>query len=521
MAYEILDCTLRDGGYYTNWDFDDDLVATYVSNLSKLPISAVEIGYCSHPTPGYRGEWAYLGLDRLTDIKRQLRPDQQLGVMLDAKDCSPERIPELVGHLVGVVDLIRMAVAPAQFNHGLALARELKKLGFRVGFNTMYLSTYTEDLSVLAPLVAGADAIDMLALVDSYGGCTPTQVAGHIRKARAKFPNTPVGFHGHDNTCMGYANAMAAVEAGAAVIDATFVGMGRGAGNTRTEMLLVERSSAGVDVDLDAVTHIVDEFEGLKTIYGWGTNLPYMLSGAANLPQKDVMDWLGKNRYSPVSVVRALQNQSSAAVDGREFPDLRPNVFSSEENRTVLIVGGGTGVRRHLRAIRDFARRSGYVVIHASTRHLDLINDLGPNQLVCLPGHAATRLPDEVNMENVAGFVTPLAPRFPGTVPENLTRPVFQAAPYPPVEGEALGPVSDIGPLALALGAARALSAQRIYLVGFDGYEKATLAEQELSAEVQATLDRVQEEGGIEVFSLTPTVYALPSRSIYAEALGA
>ena len=28
---KILDCTLRDGGYYTNWDFDDALVTTYIS----------------------------------------------------------------------------------------------------------------------------------------------------------------------------------------------------------------------------------------------------------------------------------------------------------------------------------------------------------------------------------------------------------------------------------------------------------------------------------------------------------
>ena len=29
----ILDCTLRDGGYHTNWEFDDDLVREIVSTL--------------------------------------------------------------------------------------------------------------------------------------------------------------------------------------------------------------------------------------------------------------------------------------------------------------------------------------------------------------------------------------------------------------------------------------------------------------------------------------------------------
>ena len=32
---KILDCTLRDGGYYTNWDFDKNLVDTYIESLKN------------------------------------------------------------------------------------------------------------------------------------------------------------------------------------------------------------------------------------------------------------------------------------------------------------------------------------------------------------------------------------------------------------------------------------------------------------------------------------------------------
>lgn len=43
---KILDCTLRDGGYYTNWDFDDALVTTYINAMNQLPIDYIELGYC-------------------------------------------------------------------------------------------------------------------------------------------------------------------------------------------------------------------------------------------------------------------------------------------------------------------------------------------------------------------------------------------------------------------------------------------------------------------------------------------
>ena len=42
-----LDCTLRDGGYYTNWNFSSDLVEIYLNTVSKLPIKFIELGYLS------------------------------------------------------------------------------------------------------------------------------------------------------------------------------------------------------------------------------------------------------------------------------------------------------------------------------------------------------------------------------------------------------------------------------------------------------------------------------------------
>ena len=42
---EILDCTLRDGGYYNNWNFGSKLIQEYLSTISKLRIKYVELGF--------------------------------------------------------------------------------------------------------------------------------------------------------------------------------------------------------------------------------------------------------------------------------------------------------------------------------------------------------------------------------------------------------------------------------------------------------------------------------------------
>ena len=64
--FELLDCTLRDGGYYTNWDFEKDLLETYRSNIEKLPFDYIEIGYRNIPQKEYRGSFFYSPVGILT-----------------------------------------------------------------------------------------------------------------------------------------------------------------------------------------------------------------------------------------------------------------------------------------------------------------------------------------------------------------------------------------------------------------------------------------------------------------------
>ena len=45
--YKILDCTLRDGGYYNDWNFSSSFFDNYLKTAKSLPISILEIGYIS------------------------------------------------------------------------------------------------------------------------------------------------------------------------------------------------------------------------------------------------------------------------------------------------------------------------------------------------------------------------------------------------------------------------------------------------------------------------------------------
>lgn len=519
MTIQVLDCTLRDGGYYTQWDFAPTLVEHYLSGVARLPVDIVEIGYLSHPTTGYHGRFHHLTEDDLGSIRKRLRPDQRLGVMIDAKTSDPSRVGALVQRAGGQIDLVRLAVSPAALPQALALAEAIAAEGVAVGFNVMYLSEYADDPSRLAALVPARAALASVALVDSYGSCTPAQVGRATRAITALLPGLPVGFHGHDNLGLAYANTLAAIEAGATIVDATFAGMGRGAGNTRTELFLVHRAAQqGLALDYEALALVMADLEVLRQEHRWGTNLPYMISGAQGLPQRDVMDWLGKNRYSVVSILRALHHEAAGQPDLTALPPLTPASVGGGSMDDLLVIGGGASVEVHLDALARLAGRRRWPVLHANLRQLGLLAAFGERQLVCLAGDAAWRLPPQELLDTVSGFVAPEPPRLAGSLPAGLSRPVCQVRPFLASQpAPALGPVSDIGPLSLALGTALALGARRIHLAGFDGYAQATQAQQALAGETVAMLDAFKRaHPQVEVSSLTPTLYDVPVASVYS-----
>ena len=118
-------------------------------------------------------------------------------------------------------------------------------------------------------LVAQLDQADEVVLADTIGVATPGKVRRLTERAAGVAPR--VGFHGHNTRNTGYANAWAALEAGATVLDASVGGLGgcpfapRATGNVATEDLvyLLENDGIATGVDLDALIAVSEWLEGL------------------------------------------------------------------------------------------------------------------------------------------------------------------------------------------------------------------------------------------------------------------
>jgi isopropylmalate/homocitrate/citramalate synthase len=130
------------------------------------------------------------------------------------------------------------------------------------------------DPGVVADLAARLEA-DEVVLADTIGVATPSAVRSLIARVAGA---DAVGFHGHNTRNTGYANALAALDAGASVLDASVGGLGgcpyapRATGNIATEDLVYLLDGEGVEtgVDLDSLVHVAEWLEGVlgRTLEG-------------------------------------------------------------------------------------------------------------------------------------------------------------------------------------------------------------------------------------------------------------
>jgi isopropylmalate/homocitrate/citramalate synthase len=123
------------------------------------------------------------------------------------------------------------------------------------------------DPGIVADLAGRFGGRSEVVLADTIGVAVPTAVRSLVERAGAN------GFHGHNTRNTGYANALAAVEAGATVLDASVGGLGgcpyapRATGNVATEDLVFLLEGEGIETGLD-IDRLIETSSWLETLLG-------------------------------------------------------------------------------------------------------------------------------------------------------------------------------------------------------------------------------------------------------------
>jgi hypothetical protein len=240
---QILDCTLRDGGYYNDWDYAFDLVSRYVEAMAAARIDVCELGFRTLATDKYLGATAFT-TDEFIDAVN-VPASLQLAVMLNAKEINAAADPRVTlrRHFAprsrSKVSLVRIAATVNEVDALGPAIDELRDLGYDVALNLMQVTDRPLADVTAFGRKAKSFGSKYAYVADSFGSLRPSGVRPIISALIDGF-GPEVGCHLHDNMSYALANTMEAVNAGVVIADATVQGMGRGPGNVRTEYLVME-----------------------------------------------------------------------------------------------------------------------------------------------------------------------------------------------------------------------------------------------------------------------------------------
>jgi len=303
----ILDCTLRDGGYYTNWNFETKMVKDLITALDLSKVDVIELGYKS-PIKG--GKYRKCNDRFIWEVlDHKLPVHSKLAFMIDAKDfVKNDKIEySLIDDVIhnsenSPFSICRLAIKHSEIKHAYTIGEYIKEKGYGLIVNLMGISLLNDeqitDFSIFSE-------IEPLALyfADSYGSLIPSRTKELV--SIFKEFNTEVGIHTHDNLGLAFANCISAMESGANWIDGTLLGMGRGVGNVKTEQLITYNEHTLGEYTVSPIHNVIKNWmTPLMEQYKWGFTHNYMVSGLKHIhplyPQTLQTSFLNPNRIENV-----------------------------------------------------------------------------------------------------------------------------------------------------------------------------------------------------------------------------
>lgn len=237
--YNLLDCTLRDGGYITSWRFQDEMIKETVQTLLDAKLDFIEVGYLNKKAKGNNTTQ----FSTIEEIEKYIPPIENrnqslLLAMADVQQFGKDNLTEYTGKSI---DGIRVVFYKHQIEEAIDLALNVKKYGYKLLMQPMVTIDYTVD--EYASLAARINKLQPYAvsIVDSFGYMEKEDFRKYFRILdNILEPDIAIGFHSHNNMDLALLTAQDIIDYSTArtlILDCSLYGMGRGAGNLNTELI--------------------------------------------------------------------------------------------------------------------------------------------------------------------------------------------------------------------------------------------------------------------------------------------
>lgn len=382
---QLLDCTLRDGGYVNDWRFEYSNIVSMFERLVDANVDIIEIGFLDDRRP--------------FDIDRSIFPDTQSADriygsldkkktmvvgMIDFGTCAIENIAPCEE---SYLDGIRVIFKKGKMYPAMEFCRQVKALGYKVFSQLVSVTSYTdEELLELVKLVNDVEPY-AVSMVDTYG-LMDSELLLHLYQILDDNvrPEIGIGFHAHNNFQLGYSNALAFLKYEGKhniVVDGTLYGMGKSAGNAPIELIAMTLNEKyGGDYNIDSMLECINEsVMGFYRKSPWGYKTFFYLCAKNKCHPNYLTDYEKEENLS-VSMIDELlatiePDEKKLLYDknvGKHYYDafVDDNIDEGETvnrfldfvgSRKILLIGPGKNIGLQASKVQKFTAENKPVII--------------------------------------------------------------------------------------------------------------------------------------------------------------
>ena len=382
----LLDCTLRDGGYVNDWKFGHDNMVSVFERVVDAGTDIIEIGFLDERRPFDYDRSIMPDTDSVGKIYGNLdRKGTKVFGMIDYGTCGIDHIkPQSESYLDG----IRVIFKKHLREQALLFCEELKKLGYIVFAQLVSVTAYSDEELLDLCQIANERKPDAVSMVDTYG-LTHQKDLRHILEILDQNleKNIAIGYHGHNNFQMGYANCQMVLAYSAKtdrdlLVDGSLYGMGKSAGNAPIELVAMHMNNEyGKNYHLSQYLEAIDA--NIMQFYQpatWGYSLFFFIAASNDCHPDYVKQLTNKHTLSikqMTELLGKLQGEKKLLYDkdymeklyvefqDKEINDTESVNALSEEltGKTILITGPGTTMETQSRRISEFVMSANPVII--------------------------------------------------------------------------------------------------------------------------------------------------------------
>lgn len=255
---KIFDCTIRDGGYVNDWKFSDEQMMECYKACSESNVEYMEIGF------------------------RNLNKKDLLEKYGPSFFCYEDYINRIIGNYNGCkiavmvtinafdifdfvpkekskISLVRVLMAYhgsknksddvldiKQLMDGVDQIKQLSDLGYEISFNIGRIDKMSRNQLYEVCRILSETKIKYFTMADTYGSVDLDYIEKLVPYVKFLFHDVfqkediEIGFHAHDNCSNATCKALHAIKFGATMIDGCILGYGRGSGNAKTELIMMD-----------------------------------------------------------------------------------------------------------------------------------------------------------------------------------------------------------------------------------------------------------------------------------------